>query len=112
MNVQHSKARRNPDQIARGVWNKAAIATSMNDADAALEVCHDLAAIEDCYELRLRTDRSTPAPTSGAKFRGKPINSQYDGTCKVCSRPYKAGQDVLWARGAGAAHLECGEIAE
>ena len=96
------------DQIARGVWNKAAIAIGMNDTEAALEVCRELAAIEDQYELKLRVDR--PSPSAGARFVGRPINAQFSGVCRVCGRPYKAGADVLWTRGGGTAHLACGEV--
>jgi hypothetical protein len=36
------------------------------------------------------------------------IESQYDGVCLACGRPYKAGERVWWVRHIGCSHFDCG----
>ena len=110
------------DQIARSLWNRAALAVGMNDRDEAFAVCRDLGAIEAAYELRLKNERfdrgaptrrtSNDAPRAAvqSKFTGRPIASKFAGRCKVCGGQYAEGDEVLWCQGAGCAHLDCGEI--
>lgn len=111
------------DVLARGLFDRAAMAWGMRDAEVALEVCRDLAKIEPEYELRLKVlgakhDGATvdrlkrqvqQKQGEPAAFVGRPITSRFSGRCAVCKGPYTAGADVFWRKGAGAAHVTCGE---
>lgn len=99
------------DALLREFWNRCAIAVGMNDGQAALELCRAMHAVEGKIFLTIvpgARDIARKIETAG--FRGRPIVSKYAGVCKVCGKPYSAGDDVLWAQGSGCAHHQCGEI--
>lgn len=35
--------------------------------------------------------------------------SKYAGKCKICSKPFKAGDEINYSKETGATHPECGQ---
>lgn len=88
------------DRVAHEVFNVAAIAAGMNDADAALEVCRKLGEIEKHYRLAPRTEeRSTSAgsrdtgPTRGALRR---MDAKFPGRCAKCATAISVGMPIAY----------------
>ena|SRR6185503_20065446 len=99
------------DQLARAIWNRAAMAAGMNDTEVALEVCRELGEIEEAYELRLRCADPRLASTKGTKFTGRPMEAKFAGRCVVCSGAIDVGDTILYSREQKrAGHLRCGEV--
>lgn len=102
------------DQIARAIFNNAAIAVGTRDAELALQVCTDLGAIERDYRLALRCEPARTASPStsehGSTFCGRMIATKFAAQCKVCRAPIAAGAEVIWQKGVGVACVACGEI--
>ncbi len=90
------------DQIARGIFGRAAEARTTGDAALALRVCAELEEIESEYELRLRATHAVPV-----RLEPRLIESQYAGRCLTCRKPYAPGEPVRWARGRGAVCVGC-----
>ncbi len=99
------------DRDAREVFNDAAIAVGMNDAEAALDVCRKLGRVEEAYMLTLRSGEQH-ARATGAAFTGRPMHSRFGGRCAVCSQPFPEGAAILYdGVSKRAVHAACGEAA-
>jgi hypothetical protein len=120
------------DQIARGLFGRAAMAVGMHDAEAALEICRTLGEIENDYALTLKCGgeqfRSTSklgsedpvaarreandAPQSPRRFTGRPMHAKFASKCHVCNGGISEGSSILYSRELRrAVHDSCGEIA-
>lgn len=102
------------DVLAREIPNRAAlVASGFDGAEHAMALAKDLHFIlEHGYELRLKPghDATSAKQSAGGKFTGRPITSKYPGACRVCRRPYAIGDEVLWSKAGGCAHITCGEL--
>jgi hypothetical protein len=74
------------DRDAREVFNLAAIAIGMRDAEAAFEVCRKLVAIEEHYTLRLRAGDEE---RNGG--RAEKANARRGEHCRLTSAPSSDG---------------------
>ncbi len=95
-------------QLAREIWNRAAIAAGMSDADEALAVCRMLGEIESEYHLIAKTEiheaprpkrDSEPAKPGDASGKTVRLASKFAGTCRTCGARHDRGEPVWWTRG-------------
>ena len=95
-----------------GFWNRCAIAVSMNDPDAGMELLRDMHAVEGKIFLSIIPGaRVHEARAAAAGFVGRPMESRFPGVCAVCSKPFPVGAQILYnADHRRAAHDACGEV--
>ena len=99
------------DRAARGLFDRAALAVSQADAEAAMAVCRDLAACRADYTLTFRSDGGGQRPNDGT-FTGRRIVAKFAGPCAVCRRPVEVGATVLFDPDSRrVAHAGCGGVA-
>jgi len=92
-------------QIARAIWNRAAIAVGMSDRELALEVCRELGEIESEYTLWAKDALMAGNPATGAPpddgspaERGslKRLPARFAGRCGKCARAINVGTPIAY----------------
>ncbi|MEI9940502.1 MAG: hypothetical protein WDO69_25080 [Pseudomonadota bacterium] len=97
-----------------GFWTRCALAVSMDDTAAGMELLRDMHACEGKIYLSIVPNtQERAALAAAAGFKGLPMPAKFGGTCAVCSGRFPAGAQILYDRDRKrAAHNQCGEIAE
>ncbi|HEY4158685.1 MAG TPA: hypothetical protein VGM29_11335 [Polyangiaceae bacterium] len=95
-----------------GFWARCAIAVSMNDNDAAMELLRDMHLLEGKIFLSIVPNaREREAKIAAAAFAGRPMESRFASTCAVCCKPIAQGTQILYSSQLRkAAHDACGEV--
>jgi hypothetical protein len=113
------------DCLARELPGRAALVASGHDgAEAAVQICKDLADVLSSGEYRLRLETAPEsrdyieppeqtAPTANTtrqRFSGLPMTSKVAGRCAVCAQPIHVGASIVYNYELRrAAHRECGD---
>jgi hypothetical protein len=108
------------DVLVNRFWARAAIAVSMNDPEAAMELLRDMVEVEGKIFLTIcRPQGVVPRLSSdelaakGPVFRGRPMHAKWPGRCPVCNIAFGVGASILFNAELGrAAHDQCGEADE
>jgi hypothetical protein len=108
------------DVLVNRFWARAAIAVSMNDPEAAMELLRDMVDVEGKIFLTIcRPPGVVPRLSSdelavkGPVFRGRPMLAKWSGRCQVCNVAIGVGSSILYnSELRRAAHDQCGEIDE
>lgn len=101
------------DQIASGIFNRAAIVVGTHDAELAFQVCAELAEIEPHYRLALRTgDDATrgqpPASrTPSSSGSGRSFQAKYAGQCARCGKSFPVGAPIVFNDARKTVHAGC-----
>ena len=97
-----------------GFWTRCALAVSMNDTEAGMELLREMHFAEGKIFLSIVPGaRQREAQVKAAGFTGRPMESRFGGVCHVCAKPFGTGAAILYNRELRkAAHDACGEIAE
>ena len=95
-----------------GFWNRCAIAVSMNDAEAGMELLRDMHACEGKIHLSIVPGvRQHEATVAAVAFVGRPMESRFPGNCAVCRKPFPAGAQILYSPDQRrTAHDACGDV--
>jgi hypothetical protein len=97
-------------QLARAIWNRAAIAVGTADHELALEVCRELGGIEADYTLvardalmagTARAETSGPANPAGAETRAptsslRHMPAKFPGICGQCGGHIQVGSPIAY----------------
>ncbi|HKO49199.1 MAG TPA: hypothetical protein VJV79_15810 [Polyangiaceae bacterium] len=94
-----------------GFWNRCAIAVSMNDAEAGMDLLRDMHAVEGKIFLSIVPGaRAHEAKVAATGFRGRPMESRFPGSCAVCGKVFPVGARILYnSEQRRAGHDACGE---
>jgi hypothetical protein len=99
-------------QLARDVFNRAAIAAGTSDKELALEVCRELGEIESSYTLwakdRLLETPGTERPTDRPGASLRKMAAKWPGRCSKCARAISVGTLIAYDGATRRAfHEEC-----
>lgn len=104
-----------------GFWARCAIAVSMNDPAAGMELLRDMHAVEGKIFLTIirppgvgpRLTLDELAASGKPVFHGRPMHSKFHGRCAVCNLAFGVGTAILFnGEQRKAAHDQCGEVDE
>jgi hypothetical protein len=100
------------DVMLNRFWSSIAWISAHGKADEALEFVRELSLLEGKLHVSIVPNaREHAAAIVAAVFAGRPLRSQFPGSCAVCRKPFAAGADILWDRDSRrAAHNACGEV--
>jgi hypothetical protein len=109
------------DVLVNSFWNRVALAVSMNDTEAGMELLREMHLIEGKIFLTIcRPPGTVPthspeelAASGKPVFRGRPMLAKFAGRCAVCNVGFGIDAAILYnSEQRKAAHDQCGEIAE
>jgi len=104
-----------------GFWTRCAIAVSMNDTEAGMELLRDMHAVEGKIFLTIvrpqgvvpRLSLDDIVATGKAVFKGRPMHAKFPGRCAVCGLSFGVDAAILYnGDQRKAAHDQCGDVDE
>jgi hypothetical protein len=89
-------AQRKSAELARGIFNRAAIAAGTSDRELALEVCRDLGEIEGDYTLVARDALMGRAETRAPPSSLRRMPAKFPGRCGHCGGHINVGALIAY----------------